>query len=75
MNIFIRNKETGEQKQFKDGILLKSFVQRIFLEEQPDDTRLYIPKSSDEAIDYLNKNCINWTIAYQAKEKFNLNYQ
>lgn len=73
MNIFIKHKTTGEKKQFKDGILLKSFTQRLFLDEQPDDTRLLIPKSSDEAIDYLTNNSVNWSIGYIKKEPFNLN--
>lgn len=73
MNIFIKHKTTGEVKQFKDGILLKQFVQNVFDTEQPDETRLLIPKSSDEAIEYLRENSINWSIGYIKKEPFNLN--
>lgn len=65
MNIFIKNKQTGEQKQFKDGLKLKSFVQTIATKPI---------KGSDEAIEYLRNDCEQWQIAYQQKEKFNLNY-
>ena len=67
MNVFIKNTQTGEQKQFKDGLKLKVFVQSI------TDKQI---KSSDDAIQYLtdNKDVCLWCIAYQQKEKFNLNY-
>lgn len=66
MNIFLKNTQTGEKKQFKEGLKLKSFVQAINPGKEI--------KSSDEAIEYLQDNNDLWTIAYQQKEKFNLNY-
>lgn len=65
MNIFIKNTQTGETKQFKEGLKLKSFVQS--LTDKPI-------KGSDEAIEHLKNSCDTWQIAYEQKEKFNLNY-
>lgn len=65
MNIFLKNNNTGETKQFKEGLKLKAFVQT--LTEKPI-------KGSDEAIEYLTDNTEVWHIAYQQKEVFNLNY-
>ena len=65
MNIFIKNNTTGEKKQFKEGLKLKQFVQSL------TDNQI---KSSDEAIEHLKEGVCNWCIAYQVKEKFNLNY-
>ena len=65
MNIFIKNTQTGETKQFKEGLKLKSFVQGL------TDKIIH---SSDDAIEWLRDNDKDWQIAYQQKEKFNLNY-
>lgn len=74
LRLIIEHKDTKEKKDFYNGIAIKNFAQTLFLEEQPDNTFLKIPLSSDEAIVYLENDSENWQVIYKAKEKLNWEY-